>query len=41
MNYSFSTGAERISVIEALRKPDVIFPESWDLLRINQRESEF
>ncbi|KAF8920390.1 hypothetical protein CPB85DRAFT_1429191 [Mucidula mucida] len=21
-----------------LRKPDVIFPESWDLLRINQRE---
>lgn len=40
MNYSFSTGSERISVLERLRKPDVQFPTSWDPLRARQRESK-
>ncbi|KAF5357565.1 hypothetical protein D9757_013020 [Collybiopsis confluens] len=38
MNYSFSTGSERISVLERLRKPEVQFPPSWDPSRSRQRE---
>ncbi|KAK0438425.1 kinase-like domain-containing protein [Armillaria borealis] len=38
MNYSFTTGSERISVIEALRRPEIVFPDSWDSLRLPQRE---
>ncbi|KAG7440064.1 Serine/threonine-protein kinase [Guyanagaster necrorhizus] len=38
MNYFFTTGSERISVIEALRRPEIIFPDSWDSLRLPQRE---
>ncbi|RDB27411.1 eIF-2-alpha kinase GCN2 [Hypsizygus marmoreus] len=38
MNYSFSTGAERIAVIEDLRKPDIFFPRGWDPRRTRQRE---
>ncbi|KAJ7596327.1 kinase-like domain-containing protein [Mycena floridula] len=38
MNFPFSTGAERIAVIENLRKPQVIFPPTWDPLRARQRE---
>lgn len=40
MNYSFSTGAERIRVIEDLRKPGIFFPPGWDPRRTRQRESE-
>ncbi|KAK0199520.1 kinase-like domain-containing protein [Desarmillaria ectypa] len=36
MNYSFTTGSERISVIEALRRPEIVFPDSWDSLRSPQ-----
>jgi hypothetical protein len=39
MNYSFSTGAERIAVIEDLRKPGIFFPPAWDPHRTRQRES--
>ncbi|TFK47428.1 Serine/threonine-protein kinase [Heliocybe sulcata] len=38
MNYMFSTGAERIAVIEMLRKPEIIFPSGWDPHRVRQRE---
>ncbi|KAK0477848.1 kinase-like domain-containing protein [Armillaria novae-zelandiae] len=38
MNYSFTTGSERISVIKALRRPEIVFPDSWDALRLPQRE---
>jgi hypothetical protein len=38
MNYSFSTGAERIAVIEDLRKKDIIFPGDWDAHRTRQRQ---
>ncbi|KIK54868.1 hypothetical protein GYMLUDRAFT_206162 [Collybiopsis luxurians FD-317 M1] len=38
MNYPFSTGSERISVLERLRKPDVEFPPTWDTSRSRQRE---
>ncbi|KAI9457648.1 kinase-like domain-containing protein [Lactarius psammicola] len=38
MNYFFSTGAERIAVIEDLRKKDVIFPDDWDAHRTRQRQ---
>lgn len=41
MNFPFNTGAERIRVIEDLRKPEIKFPVEWDPLRIRQRESEF
>ncbi|KAJ4467716.1 kinase-like domain-containing protein [Lentinula edodes] len=38
MNYAFSTGSERIFVLERLRKSDVQFPATWDPLRARQRE---
>ncbi|KAI0029609.1 kinase-like domain-containing protein [Vararia minispora EC-137] len=38
MNYQFRTGAERIRVIEDLRKPSIIFPQGWDPKRTRQRE---
>lgn len=38
MNYTFSTGAERIAVIEDLRKPGIFFPATWDARRSRQRE---
>ncbi|KAJ7186042.1 hypothetical protein C8R46DRAFT_937688 [Mycena filopes] len=38
MNYKFSTGSERIAVIEDLRQPLVIFPASWDPLLTRQRQ---
>ncbi|KAK0506828.1 kinase-like domain-containing protein, partial [Armillaria luteobubalina] len=31
-------GSERISVIEALRRPEIVFPDSWSALRLPQRE---
>lgn len=39
MNFFFATGAERIAVIENIRKPEVIFPPSWDPHRIRQKQS--
>ena len=39
MNYLFSTGAERIAVIEDLRKPEVYFPRDWEAHRTRQKES--
>jgi translation initiation factor 2-alpha kinase 4 len=38
MNYMFSTGAERIAVIEDLRKSAIIFPSSWEPKRERQRK---
>ncbi|KAI6046986.1 kinase-like domain-containing protein [Pisolithus marmoratus] len=38
MNYMFGTGAERIAVIEDLRKPEVYFPRDWDQHRARQRQ---
>ncbi|KAJ7432513.1 kinase-like domain-containing protein [Mycena galericulata] len=38
MNYKFTTGAERIDVIEDLRQPLVIFPASWDSRLTRQRQ---
>lgn len=38
MNYMFSTGAERIAVLEDLRKPQIIFPAGWEPHRARQRE---
>ncbi|KAG6846835.1 hypothetical protein H0H93_011507, partial [Arthromyces matolae] len=38
MNYTFSTGSERIRVIEDLRKPGIFFPSDWDISRHRQRE---
>ncbi|TFY77050.1 hypothetical protein EWM64_g6962 [Hericium alpestre] len=38
MNYAFSTGAERIAVIEDLRKIDVFFPRDWDPSRTRQKQ---
>ncbi|KAG8220630.1 kinase-like domain-containing protein [Butyriboletus roseoflavus] len=38
MNYPFSTGAERIAVIEDLRKPEVYFPRDWETHRTKQKE---
>ncbi|TFK23737.1 other/PEK/GCN2 protein kinase [Coprinopsis marcescibilis] len=38
MNYRFSTGSERIFVLEEIRKPGVIFPSSWDHHRTRQKE---
>lgn len=37
----FSTGAERIAVIEDLRKTSIFFPSSWDVKRERQRKSMF
>lgn len=39
MNYPFSTGAERIAVIEDLRKPEVYFPRDWEAHRTKQKDS--
>ncbi|KXN81004.1 Serine/threonine-protein kinase gcn2 [Leucoagaricus sp. SymC.cos] len=38
MNYMFSTGSERIAVIEDLRKPGIFFPATWDPHRSRQRQ---
>ncbi|THH00815.1 hypothetical protein EW026_g1755 [Hermanssonia centrifuga] len=38
MNYMFSTGSERIVVIEGLRKPGIVFPSGWDVPRSRQRK---
>ncbi|KZT71101.1 Serine/threonine-protein kinase [Daedalea quercina L-15889] len=38
MNYMFSTGAERIAVLEDLRKPGIFFPTSWQPHRARQRQ---
>ncbi|KAI0077507.1 Serine/threonine-protein kinase [Panus rudis PR-1116 ss-1] len=38
MNYPFKTGAERIAVLDALRRPDIQFPPSWDPRRTRQRQ---
>ncbi|TFY68401.1 hypothetical protein EVJ58_g1031 [Rhodofomes roseus] len=38
MNYMFSTGAERIVVLEDLRKPGIYFPASWQPHRARQRQ---
>ena len=40
MNYFFSTGAERIAVIEDLRKKGIIFPGDWAAHRTRQRQSK-
>lgn len=39
MNFSFRTQSERIVVLEKLRKPEIIFPETWSG-RILQRQSQ-
>ena len=39
MNYVFSTGAERIAVIEVLRRKDIAFPDDWDTHRTRQKQS--
>ena len=39
MNYVFSTGAERIAVIEGLRRKDIVFPIDWDIHRTRQKHS--
>lgn len=39
MNYDFSTGAERIAVIEVLRRKDIAFPDDWDVHRTRQKQS--
>ena len=39
MNYVFSTGAERIDVLEGLRKPGILFPSTWETRRSRQRQS--
>ena len=41
MNYKFTTGAERIAVLEDIRKPGIYFPSDWDAHRTRQRESKF
>ncbi|KAG2365174.1 kinase-like domain-containing protein [Suillus spraguei] len=38
MNFSFATGAERIAVLEDLRKPEVYFPRDWDVHRASQKQ---
>ncbi|KAJ7760657.1 kinase-like domain-containing protein [Mycena maculata] len=38
MNYKFSTGSERIAVIEDLRQPLVVFPSDWDSRLTRQRQ---
>lgn len=38
MNFFFSTGAERIAVIENLRQPSIVFPDSWEPQRTRQAE---
>ncbi|KAF8655998.1 hypothetical protein AX16_002818 [Volvariella volvacea WC 439] len=38
MNYSFRTASERIAVIEMLRKPNIFFPDDWDITRDRQKK---
>ncbi|PCH37122.1 Serine/threonine-protein kinase [Wolfiporia cocos MD-104 SS10] len=38
MNYMFSTSAERIAVLEDLRKPAIIFPLEWPPHKIKQQQ---
>ncbi|KAL4251194.1 non-specific serine/threonine protein kinase [Abortiporus biennis] len=38
MNYSFTTGAERIAVIEGLRNTKIFFPPTWETRRNRQRQ---
>ncbi|KAH8096907.1 hypothetical protein BXZ70DRAFT_945142 [Cristinia sonorae] len=38
MNYVFSTGSERIDVLEGLRKPGIMFPPTWEARRSRQRQ---
>ncbi|KAF9267032.1 hypothetical protein L218DRAFT_920740 [Marasmius fiardii PR-910] len=38
MNFTFLTASERIFVLEHLRKPDIIFPESWNSNLSRQRQ---
>lgn len=40
MNYFFNTVAERISVLENLRNPGILFPGDWDPMRTRQQQSE-
>ena len=39
MNYMFSTGSERIVVLENLRKPEINFPPTWEAHRTRQKQS--
>ena len=39
MNFRFNTGAERIAVLEDMRKPAIVFPSSWELQRTRQKDS--
>ena len=41
MNYAFTTGFERIAVLEYMRTPGIRFPSGWDAHRTRQRESKF
>ena len=41
MNHAFSTGSERIAVLEGLRKPDISFPKTWDPRRTRQQQSKW
>lgn len=38
MNYTFSTGAERIAVLDGIRKPGIYFPTDWEIRRSRQRQ---
>jgi hypothetical protein len=38
MNHPFTTGAERVAVLEDLRKPDIVFPAAWRPHLTRQRQ---
>ncbi|KAG7085469.1 hypothetical protein E1B28_003030 [Marasmius oreades] len=38
MNFTFSTASERIFVLEHLRKPEILFPDSWNPNLSRQRQ---
>ncbi|KAJ6607583.1 kinase-like domain-containing protein [Mycena sp. CBHHK59/15] len=38
MNFTFSTGSERIAVIEGLREPLIVFPTGWNQNLTRQRQ---
>lgn len=38
MNHPFTTGFERIKVLEQLRTPEIVFPPTWDSHRTRQRQ---
>ena len=40
MNHPFTTGFERIRVLEQLRTSEIVFPSSWDSHRARQRQSK-